>query len=564
VSGTVVSITPGQTIQIGAEPILLENMNPPANTTTPPPVSNATFTYEGLSNDFANMATENPSSPEVPPSSNQAPTGTPVAGEVALSNLLVMPGLSAPTTGTATVDSDATLAVGTTQIMQWADFRLQVYNKTATPLLNAMPGNVLWSSTLMDGTSNPCASAVGADGIVQFDKLASVWVLAMRTGNNQECIGISQSSDATQQYYQYLFSYVDPNNPTYQMDYPHIGVWPDAYYLTFDMLDPSNDYAPQYAVACALNRPSMVFGRPNAGAVCFTTAYSNNTGFFHLIPSDLDSTALPPTGSPNYIFTFAKPASSTAYHLYGYQFHVNFSTPSESTFTGPVQIDTNAFSGFVPACAAGGDNCVPQPPAPAGMTDYDLDSLGGYLMYRAAYRNFGSYESLLLSQAVQTGKGTGVQYPVGVRWYELRNLQAGPTIYQNGFLQAANSSTTPDTFNRWMSSAAEDGMGNIAVGYSISGAGPTAYYSGYPGLAINGRVPSDPLGTFETEKIVFPGVSVEVPTPPLHTGRWGSVATLAIDPVDQCTFWFTGQYEPTPGVLWSTELVSFTMPGCPQ
>jgi len=58
---------------------------------------------------------------------------------------------------------------------------------------------------------------------------------------------------------------------------------------------------------------------------------------------------------------------------------------------------------------------------------------------------------------------------------------------------------------------------------------------------------------------------VEIPNPPpaLKIERWGSVSGMALDPVDQCTFWFTGQYDPTPGVYnWSTELVSFSLPGC--
>ncbi len=180
-------------------------------------------------------------------------------------------------------------------------------------------------------------------------------------------------------------------------------------------------------------------------------------------------------------------------------------------------------------------------------------------MGRGAYRNFGGYESLLLSQAVQTAAGD----PVGVRWYELRGLNGGATIYQDGFLQAANSSTTPDGFSRWMSSMAQDSAGNIAMGYSISGPAATSYYSGLPGLAIDARSPSTPLGTLLTEEIVFPGVSVEQPVPPMKTGRWGAVSGMALDPVDQCTFWFTGQYEPFAGVYnWSTEIVSFSLPGC--
>ncbi len=548
-AGGLITISPGQTVQIGAQPILLENMSAPGET---PPPTNAIFSYTAVTPNFATTAAQNPYVPAVPASSNEAPGGTPLPGQISPNNLLVMPGLSAPTFGTQAVDSDATLAVGTTQVMQWADFGLQVYNKSGNPVGSGIPGNLFWSG------ASPCYGSVGADGTVQFDKLASVWVVGMRSGSNNECFAVSQTSDATGEYNEYAFQYIDSQNPTFQMDYPKLGVWPDGYYLVFDMLDPNIiGFPPQYSVACALDRSAMLLGEPNPGVVCFTTQYSNNTGFFHLIPSDLDSAIPPPAGSPDYIFTFAKPYGATQYHLYGYKFHVNFATPSASTFTGPVQIDTNAFASLVPACGAGNTNCVPQPP-PATTP---LDSVGGYMMGRAAYRNFGSYESLVLSQAAQTAAGD----PVGVRWYELRNLQGGATIYQDGFLQSANSSTTPDGFSRWMSAAAEDSAGNIAMGYSISGAGATSYYSGFPGLAIDARSPSTPLGTLLTEQIVFNGVSVEEPNPPLtpKIERWGSVSGMAIDPVDQCTFWFTGQYQPVAGVYdWSTELVSFSLPGC--
>jgi hypothetical protein len=548
--GNLLPITAGQTLQIGARPILLENMTAP---NYQPPVPNATFSYSGFTPTLSSSAAQYPYTPAVPSSSNEAPTGSPAAGQIAPNHLIVMPGLSAPIGGTQAVDSDANIAVGTTQVMQWADFGLQVYNKSGNPIGPGIQGVALWTN------NSPCSGGVGADGTVQFDKAASIWLVGMRSGSNTECIGVSQTSDATQKYVEYTLQYVDALNPGYQMDYPKLGVWPDGYYLVFDMLDTSIiGYPPRYSVACALERSAMLLGAPNPQAICFTTQYNNTSGFFHLMPSDLDSPTPPPAGSPNHIFAFAKPVGASQYHLFRYEFHVDFGNPTASTFTGPFQVDTNAFANVVPACGAGNSNCVPQPPPAL----WPLDSVGGYLMGRGAYRNFGTYESLLLSQAVQTAAGD----PVGVRWYELRGLESGASIYQDGFLQAANNSTTPDGFSRWMSSMAQDSAGNIAIGYSISGAAATSYYSGFPGLAIDARAQSTPLGTLQTEEIVFPGVSVEEPDPNSTTpklGRWGSVSGMALDPVDQCTFWFTGQYEPAPGVYnWSTQIVSFSLPGC--
>ena len=204
-AGGVTSITPGQTLQIGVKPILLENMD------APPVANNLNFSYTGLTASFASSAAANPSLPEVPASSNLAPTTPPVTGQIPLNNLLVMPGLSAPTSQQA-LDSDAIVAAGTSQVMQWADFRLQLYSKNTggaglNPIGNALPGNLFWSP------NSPCAAQVGADGLVQFDKQASVWLVAMRTGANQECIAVSQSSDASQQYNEYVVQYIDSQYP---------------------------------------------------------------------------------------------------------------------------------------------------------------------------------------------------------------------------------------------------------------------------------------------------------------------------------------------------------------
>ena len=38
---------------------------------------------------------------------------------------------------------------------------------------------------------------------------------------------------------------------------------------------------------------------------------------------------------------------------------------------------------------------------------------------------------------------------------------------------------------------------------------------------------------------------------------------MSIDPADDCTFWYTGEYIPSTGVFnWRTRIASFTLPGC--
>ena len=134
----------------------------------------------------------------------------------------------------------------------------------------------------------------------------------------------------------------------------------------------------------------------------------------------------------------------------------------------------------------------------------------------------------------------------GVRWYEIRNPNGTPTVFQQGTF-------SPNANSRWMGSIAMDKSGDIALGYSESSS------SLVPSIAYTGRVPSDPLGTMEAENLAFQGGGSQTGT--LH--RWGDYSSMSVDPVDDCTFWFTTEYLATSGSFnWSTRIVSFKFPGC--
>ena len=176
--------------------------------------------------------------------------------------------------------------------------------------------------------------------------------------------------------------------------------------------------------------------------------------------------------------------------------------------------------------------CVPQ-----SGTTAKLDAIGDRLMHRAAYRNFGTYESLVTNMTVSSG---GV---ASIRWYEFRNLSGTPTIYQQGTYQ-------PDSTWRWMGSAAQDKQGNIAVGYSASSS------SIYPQIRYAGRLVSDTLGQLtQGETTMYSGTGSQTAT---HS-RWGDYSSMMVDPADECTFWYTQEYYTT---SWRTRIGSFKFPGC--
>ena len=204
---------------------------------------------------------------------------------------------------------------------------------------------------------------------------------------------------------------------------------------------------------------------------CFQISNTNVDG---MLPSDMDGTRKPPTGSPN-IFAIQGASGSNIVLI---NFHVDFATPANSTFNLAANI---AVAPYTPAEAG-----VPQK-----GTGTTLDSLGEFLMHRVSYRNFGSYSSLLLTHSVVAGRNPRFQRN-GMRWYEIRSLDTTPTLFQQG-------TYAPDLSFRWMGSIAQDKMGNIALGYSVSSS------TMFPEIRYTGRVPSDAPGTLQAESLIFAG-----------------------------------------------------------
>ena len=417
-------------------------------------------------------------------------------------------GVSAAVSGWAVPDTNG--AVGTTQYVQWVNTSYAVYSKTSGALLlGPLAGNRLWT-----GFGGACETNNNGDIIAQFDKLANRWVMTQHAtpagGPYFQCVAVSTTSDATGSFYRYAFQLT-----TLFPDYPKLGVWPDAYYLTINLQTAT--FGNGGGTMCALDRNSMLNGAA-ATSICFSTS----SVFTSLLPADLDGANPPPAGAPNYLLSLG----ANALNLW--KFHVDFVTPANSTFNGPSGIPVSPFSQ-----ACGGGVCVPQ----VGTTQ-TLDSLGDRLMYRLAYRHFqDGHESLVVAHSVGA--------PAGIRWYEIQSPGATPVISQQGTF-------SPDGSWRWMPSIAMDHIGDIAVGYSESSA------SMNPGIYYTGRVPSDPPGTMEAETLIFQGGGSEV-----GSNRWGDYSSMSVDPVDDCTFWYTNEYLPASGSRnWHTRIASFKFPAC--
>lgn len=413
---------------------------------------------------------------------------------------------------------DTNGAVGLTQYVQWVNLSFAVFDKTTGKvLMGPVKGNTLWTSF-----GGGCETNNDGDPVVTYDKLADRWVFSQFVVRSQpflQCVAVSTTSDATGTYNRYSFEYSNFD------DYPKMGVWPDAYYETFNMFIGGATFAG--ADVCAYDRQAMLNGQP-ATQVCFQQAPTVGG----VLPADLDGHISPPPGSPNYLLEF----DVNALNLY--KFHVDFVTPGNSTFTGPIKIPVAPFTPFCPTV----HGCVPQP----GGDGTNLDSLGDRLMHRLAYRNFGDHESLVVNHSVVADP---VNQNSGIRWYEIQNPNGTPTVAQQ-------STFAPDPSFRWMGSVAMDASGNLAVGYSVINSTSAVLPAS---IAIAARGEFDPPGVLQSESMIVIGTGVQTS----GLTRWGDYSAMQVDPADDCTFWYTTEYLQNSGSFnWNTRIANFKFPGC--
>ena len=467
-----------------------------------------------------------------------------------------------------TAPPDTSGAVGTTQYVQFVNGAFAVFNKaTGAAELGPIPGNLLWRQL-----GGNCAVNNDGDPVVQFDKIAGRWVLSQFSVNNgfSQCVAVSTSADATGTYHLYEFPY-----PAFN-DYPKMGVWPDGYYVSFNVFNAQDRFIGSRV--CAYDRKKMLQGVA-ATQQCFQLSSS----FFGLLPADIDGAtsaladaggnangpAAPPAGAPNYFIALGRDSRSLDF----WKFHVDWTNPANSTFGIGATRRPNAtipVARFTLACNGSGQDCVPQP----GARDPEkLDTLGERLMFRLTYRRFPTHESLLVSHSVDTGAPNP---RTGIRWYELRDPNAvTPTVSQQ-------STYAPDTKHRWMSGIAMDKTQNIAVGYSASNT------TTFPGIRYASRAPGDPVSTLGPETLLRAGQGTQrcklssgrclcplrddSGSPVLDSGgnvkcdtvsRWGDYSSMTVDPTDDCTFWYSTEYQKQTGAFnWQTRIGSFKLPSC--
>ena len=482
--------------------------------------------------------------------------------------------------------SDNSLAVGPDHIIQTVNSRLAIFTKkgrrfdtTGRVLYGSVPTN-----TLFAGFTGTCQARNNGDAVVRYDQLADRWLVVMPifrrsaarpdqppvwkgadsayvaplgvpgqpngstplavpprdttppgagrgrggapanpppadTGPYSMCYAVSTSPDPLGTWYRYEFL------RALFPDYPRPAVWPDGYYVPTSTGD---DVIEKHA--CVVDRNRMLRGEA-ATEQCLVV-----DGVNFLNNADLDGKRLPPNGAPNPMLASGGTQLKGDLDddgVYVWQFHVDWTNPSRTSLTRPVKVDVAPYSYL---CGGQLTNCVPQP-----GTDRRLDAQGDKLMARVVYRNLGNRESIVAVHSVNTEAAGG-----GVRWYEF-------DVQRDRSLKLRHQSTfAPDSFYRWMASPAIDAGGNIIIGYSFGG---TPHFAGQ---RIAARQANDSSGrlTFR-ETVLAEGAAAQT-----NTLRWEDYTQTAVDPSDDCTIWYVGDYLKAGATNYSTRIGAVRVPGC--
>ena len=485
--------------------------------------------------------------------------------------------------------SDNSLAVGPDHIVQIVNSRMAIFTKRQRGQQFSTTGKALYgpveTNNVFKGFGGTCEAHNNGDSVVRYDQLADRWLIVMpiftrgpvrpnepaagrdgeparpsqvgqpgqpgpatelhqppqapprqlatasppprsnaarrqsEEGSYAMCYAVSVGPSPFGPYYRYEF--VRPLFP----DYPRPAIWPDGYYVPTSTGD-----AVIQKHACVADRAKMLKGE-DATEQCVIV-----DGVNFLNNADLDGTQLPPAGAPNIMMA----TGGTQLHnvmeddgIYVWKFHVDWNDPSQTKVDGPVKI---AVAPYHYLCDGQLTSCVPQP-----GTQQRLDAQGDKLMTRLVYRRIGNRESIVAVHSVNTSAGGG-----GMRWYEFRiDLQRDVQLYQQG-------TYAPDRFYRWLGTAAIDGKGNIGIGYSFGGT------PNFTGQRFAGRLSGDPKGVMTLHEAVLAKGEAAQTT----TLRWEDYTQTAVDPSDDCTIWYVGDYVMKDSTRYSTRMGAFRMPGC--
>lgn len=427
--------------------------------------------------------------------------------------VMSFPGMALPP-DMAISPPDTSGEMGRDLYVQAVNSRLQFFRRDGMSVLGPVALGTLWTELGL-----PCSASQG-DPNVLYDQFAGRWLITQPVFNTQStlglCIALSDGEDPTGTYTLYHF----PLEHDYVYDYPMFAVWHNGYYMTANRL--TRHWANAGVAFVAFERDAMLAGE-SARAMTFSV-----TSTLKAVVADADGTTLPTTAP-----VFFAMRSTTALRVW--RLFPNWTVPTDSNLieVGDIPVAEHDY-----LC----DGCVAQPD-----TTRLLGSHANGLAHEASYRKLGTEDAVILTHATNAA-GAGNPDRVGVRWYEIRGIQSGQ------YRVSQQSTFAPDDgVGRWMAAAAQDRYGNLLLQYTVASAAL------YPGIRYTGRLASDPPSTLPHGEVVLATGSGSQ----TGTSRWGDYTTLALDPLDDCTFWFANQYVPETRLhSWATTIAAVRFADC--
>ena len=397
----------------------------------------------------------------------------------------------------------------------------QVWNKQGQSVYGPANTSTIWSQVQSGSIGDP---------IIQYDHDAQRWLMMEMKGfgENALLVAISDDSDPTGSWKAYSIPCLG------FPDYPKLYVWDNAYFVTANEIVNGNNKCSGYA----LDRQALLSGADQVSTYRFELPNYLAIRYQPATGADWEGGPPPPAGSPGLIFRLYDDAWDGGNdQIQIWQIFVDWSSPANNYAVGPTGFNVTPFETRV-CFGSGLFNCIEQPGFPSTPR---ITALENIIMYRAPYRNFGAYESIVLNHVTDISGEVGDGGDAGVRWYEFRkyNGQTNWIVFQEG-------TYAPDMNNRFTGTISQDEQGSICLGYT------TASIITNPGIRVTGRRVSDPPGLMPlTEYNLISGAQ-----PHTSSSRWGDYSNMSVDPVDGKTFWYVSEYQPA-GQQWGTRIGTF-------